>query len=296
MREQSSLRYPRAVVWSVSIATRQHSTLRKSLRTQIRASFSAAPGFRNYPTCSPSSCWIRSTVFCSISGSPRRKSTVPSAGFPFNTTDRSTCGWIRRKANRLPILRRASVAELTEVIRDYGEERYAQSIAKAIVAARTRAPIVRTRQLAEVVGAAAGARTRGDWRQDPATRTFQALRIFANQELTEVRETLPRVVTALATGGRLAVISFHSLEDRIVKRFLTRAAQPYAGDSAVARLAIRASALPGTPLTRIGRARHPSPAEIARNPRSRSAILRVAERTEHPLPVHWPRGYLDDAV
>ncbi|MBA3504385.1 MAG: 16S rRNA (cytosine(1402)-N(4))-methyltransferase RsmH [Betaproteobacteria bacterium] len=193
-------------------------------------------------------------------------------------------------------LRRASVAELTEVIRDYGEERYAQSIAKAIVAARTRAPIVRTRQLAEVVGAAAGARTRGDWRQDPATRTFQALRIFANQELTEVRETLPRVVTALATGGRLAVISFHSLEDRIVKRFLTRAAQPYAGDSAVARLAIRASALPGTPLTRIGRARHPSPAEIARNPRSRSAILRVAERTEHPLPVHWPRGYLDDAV
>lgn len=192
-------------------------------------------------------------------------------------------------------LSRASMDEVTEVIRDYGEERYAQSIARAIVAARTRAPIVRTRQLAEIVAAATGARTRGDWRQDPATRTFQALRIFVNQELTEVRETLPRVVAALATGGRFAVISFHSLEDRIVKRFFARAAQPYAGDSAVARLAIRASALPGTPLTLIGRAHHPSPAEIARNPRSRSATLRVAERTEHPLPAHWPRGYLDAA-
>ena len=192
-------------------------------------------------------------------------------------------------------LRRARIAELTEVIREYGEERYAPAIAKAIVAARARAPVVRTRQLAEIVGAAAGARTRGDWRQDPATRTFQALRIFANQELTEVRQTLPFVVTALATGGRCAVISFHSLEDRIVKRFFARAAQPYAGDAAVARLAIRASALPGAPLTLIGRARRPSPAEIARNPRSRSATLRVAERTEHPMPPHWPRGYLDDA-
>ena len=192
-------------------------------------------------------------------------------------------------------LSRASMDELTEVIRDYGEERYAQTIARAIVAARTRAPIVRTRQLAKIVAAAAGARTRGDWRQDPATRTFQALRIFVNQELIEVRETLPRVVASLATGGRFAVISFHSLEDRIVKRFFVRAAQPYAGDSAVARLAIRASALPGTPLTLIGRARHPSPAEIARNSRSRSATLRVAERTEYPLPAHWPRGYLDAA-
>ena len=192
-------------------------------------------------------------------------------------------------------LSRASMDELTEVIRDYGEERYAQTIARAIVAARTRAPIGRTRQLAKIVAAAAGARTRGDWRQDPATRTFQALRIFVNQELIEVRETLPRVVASLATGGRFAVISFHSLEDRIVKRFFVRAAQPYAGDSAVARLAIRASTLPGTPLTLIGRARHPSPAEIARNSRSRSATLRVAERTEHPLPAHWPRGYLDAA-
>ena len=192
-------------------------------------------------------------------------------------------------------LRRASVAELTEVIRDYGEERYAQSIAKAIVAVRARAPNVRTRQLAEVVGAAAGARTRGDWRQDPATRTFQALRIFANQELIEVREALPHAVEALATGGRFAVISFHSLEDRIVKQFFVRAAQPYAGDAAAARLAIRTSALPGTPLTLVGRARHPSPGETARNPRSRSATLRVAERTEHPLPAHWPRGYLDAA-
>lgn len=192
-------------------------------------------------------------------------------------------------------LRRTTSEELTEVIRDYGEERYAQQIAKAIIAARARAPILRTRELAQIVGAAAGTRTRGDWRQNPATRTFQALRIFANRELTEVRETLPRVVSALAPGGRLAVISFHSLEDRIVKRFFARATQPYAGDSAIARLAIRESALPGAPLVLVGRARHPAPAEIARNPRSRSAILRVAERSLHPLPAHWPRGYLDGA-
>jgi len=181
-------------------------------------------------------------------------------------------------------LARAQARELTEVIRDYGEERFAQSIARAIVAARANAPVDRTRQLAEIVAKAVGARTRGDWRQDPATRTFQALRIFVNRELEELALTLPRIVPLLATGARLAVISFHSLEDRIVKRFMASSAKPWGGDPALARLGIAEQALPGTPLARVGRAIRASDDEVQRNPRARSATLRVAERTAHPVP------------
>jgi len=191
-------------------------------------------------------------------------------------------------------LARATVRELTEVLRDYGEERSAPSIARAVAAARAIGPVVGTRQLAAVVAQAIGTRTRGDWRQDPATRTFQALRIFVNQELSQVAEALPRIVPLLAPGGRLAVIAFHSLEDRIVKQFLARASQPYAGDHAVARLGIRTDDLPGAPLALIGRVVKPSATEIARNPRARSAVLRTAERTAHPLPAGWPRGYVQD--
>jgi len=187
---------------------------------------------------------------------------------------------------------RADVSLLTEVIRDYGEERFAGSIARAIAAARAVAPIGSTRQLAAVVAKAVGARTRGDWSQDPAARTFQALRIFVNRELSELASALPAIVALLREGGRVAVISFHSLEDRIVKQFFARAAQPFAGDPVAARLSIREDALPGTPLRLVGRAVKASPAEIARNPRSRSAVLRCAERTSHPLPPHWPRGYI----
>jgi len=188
-------------------------------------------------------------------------------------------------------LARATARELTEVIRDYGEERFAQSIARAIAAARAREPVVRTGQLRQIVGQAIGARTRGDWSQDPATRTFQALRIFLNRELSELALALPRVVPMLHAGGRLAVISFHSLEDRIVKHFFARASKPFGGDPATARLAIRSDALPGAPLRLCGRAIKPQAAEIARNSRSRSAVLRVAERTADPMPADWPRGY-----
>ena len=187
-------------------------------------------------------------------------------------------------------LARATVRELTEVIRDYGEERFAQSIAGAIAAARARAPLVRTRQLRDVVGQAVGARTRGDWGQDPATRTFQALRIFVNAELSEVTLALPRIVPLLRAGARLAVISFHSLEDRIVKRFFARASQPFAGDAGAARLPLRSADLPPVALALVGRAVKPGAAEVAANPRARSAILRVAERTRAPLPADWPRG------
>jgi len=130
------------------------------------------------------------------------------------------------------------------VIRDYGEERFAQSIARAIAAARAVAPIVRTRQLAAIVAQAVGARPRGDRSQDPATRTFQALRIFVNRELAELALTLPRIVMRLAPGGRLAVISFHSLEDRIVKRFIARAVHPFGGDTALERLPLPTASLP----------------------------------------------------
>ncbi len=193
-------------------------------------------------------------------------------------------------------LARASVRELTEVLRDYGEERSAQSIARAVAAARAHDPLRRTGQLAALVAQAIGTRTRGDWRQDPATRTFQALRIFVNRELSELKRTLPAVVAALAPHARMAVISFHSLEDRIVKQFLARASQPYAGNPKLARLAIRTDALPGAPLALIGRAVKPSDAEIARNPRARSAVLRTAERSAHLLPADWPRGIAEIAA
>ncbi len=185
---------------------------------------------------------------------------------------------------------RASVRELTEVIRNYGEERFAQSIARAVAAARTREPIVGTRRLAAVVAEAVGARGRGDWHQDPATRTFQALRIFVNRELSELSDVLPRIVPLLKPAARLAVISFHSLEDRIVKRFFARASQPFSGDPDAARLPIRTAALPPVSLELVGRAVKPSAAEVARNTRARSAILRTARRTDAPLPADWPAG------
>jgi 16S rRNA (cytosine1402-N4)-methyltransferase len=129
-----------------------------------------------------------------------------------------------------------------------------------------------------------GTRPRGDRNQDPATRTFQALRIFVNRELAELALILPAMVPLLAPRGRLAVISFHSLEDRIVKRFFASAAQPWGGDPRLERLAIRAAELPGAPLALVGRAIRPTEREIAANPRARSATLRVAERTVHPVP------------
>ena len=186
---------------------------------------------------------------------------------------------------------RATIDELAKVIRDYGEERFAQSVARAIAKARERGPVVSTRQLAAIVAQAIGARTRGDWRQDPAARTFQALRIAVNRELHELSVALPRITGLLASGGRLAVISFHSLEDRIVKRFFAFASKPYGGDARLRRMPIADASLPVPPLALVGRAVKPGDAELARNPRARSAVLRIAERTQAPLPEGWPRGF-----
>ena len=164
--------------------------------------------------------------------------------------------------------------QLWEVIKNYGEERYAKQIARAIVAARAGEPIVTTRQLSQIVAKEFKSR---EPHQDPATRTFQAIRIYLNQELEELSLVLPQCVEILAPFGRLAVISFHSLEDRVVKRFMRDVAHP---SSLPAKLPVRHAELPAPRLRLVGRAVRPSAEEVAANPRARSAVMRVAERTE----------------
>ena len=204
---------------------------------------------------------------------------TPERGFSFRhdgpldmrmdpTRGESAAQWIARADER----------ELREVIRDYGEERHASSIARAIAAARAQQPILRTRQLAAIVASAV--RTR-EPHQDPATRTFQAVRLHVNQELARLEVALPRCIDCLNPDGRLVVISFHSLEDRIVKQALRRASQP---DAPPARVPLRAHELPAPLLARPARPVRPSAAEVAGNPRSRSAVLRWARRL--PVDAH----------
>ncbi len=171
-------------------------------------------------------------------------------------------------------LARADERHLAEVIRDYGEERFAVQVAKALVARRESGrPVRTTAELADVVARAVKTREAG---QNPATRTFQALRIFVNAELEELEQALSAALALLAPGGRLVVISFHSLEDRIVKTFIARESR-----SAFDRRAPFAPAKPQR-LRALARVR-PDAAEEARNPRARSAVMRVAERTDVPL-------------
>ena len=170
-------------------------------------------------------------------------------------------------------LARASLDEIRDVLRDLGEERFAMSVARAIVAEREQAPITTTKRLAEVVSQAVRTREPG---KHPATRTFQAIRLKVNDELGELEATLPQAVRLLAPGGRLAIISFHSLEDRLVKRFFQTHSQP---DALPRGVPVRARDLPAPPLRLVGRAIRPSEGEAAANPRARSATLRVAERT-----------------
>ena len=171
----------------------------------------------------------------------------------------------------------ADELELREIIRNYGEERFARQIAAAVVAARARGPVATTYQLARIVAQVVRTREPG---QNPATRTFQALRIHVNQELEELTRVLPQCVAALAPRGRLVAISFHSLEDRIVKRFLRAHSQP---PQLPKRLPLRAAELPQPQLKLIGKMQRPSADEIAANPRARSAVMRVAERTDAAL-------------
>jgi 16S rRNA (cytosine1402-N4)-methyltransferase len=168
-------------------------------------------------------------------------------------------------------LARARVDEIRQVIATFGEERFARRVAQAIVTARRQRPLTRTAELAAVVAGAVRTREPG---KHPATRTFQGLRMFINDELGQLERGLHAAFEVLAPGGRLAVISFHSLEDRTVKRFMQRESQV---DPALRGLAvIPESARPRLKL--IGRKCRPGEAELARNPRARSALLRVAEK------------------
>jgi 16S rRNA (cytosine1402-N4)-methyltransferase len=198
----------------------------------------------------------------------------PERGFSFRfdgpldmrmdtTRGQSVAGWLAQ----------ADMARIAEVIREYGEERFAGPIAKAIVAWRQeRGPVARTAELAGIVAGAVKTREPG---QNPATRTFQALRIFINAELEELQQALEASLRVLARGGRLVVISFHSLEDRIVKQFIAgHSRQTYDR---------RAPFAPPRPLLLKALARvKPGADEVRANPRARSAVMRVAERTEAP--------------
>jgi 16S rRNA (cytosine1402-N4)-methyltransferase len=196
----------------------------------------------------------------------------PARGFSFRhdgpldmrmdtTRGRSVAEWIAT----------ADVAEMAEVIREYGEERFAQPIAKAIDRRRQeRGPLRTTAELAEVVAGAVKTREPG---KDPATRTFQAFRIFINAELEELQQALAAALKVLRPNGRLVVISFHSLEDRIVKQFIAQQSREVF-DRRAPFVAPKSMALRS-----IGRVM-PSAEEVAENPRARSAVMRVAERTE----------------
>jgi len=194
----------------------------------------------------------------------------------------TSVGWTARQW-----LETASLAEITEVIKVYGEERFAFKIAKAIVARRESHPLCTTRDLAELVARVVRTRKPG---HHPATRTFQAIRIHLNQELQELARALASTLELLETGGRMAVISFHSLEDRLVKQTIMAAARP---GQAYARLPIPERDMPQPVLKALGRVL-PHAAEKSANPRARSAVLRVAERTATPLPAAGAQHFVPD--
>ena len=174
-------------------------------------------------------------------------------------------------------LAQASLEEIKEVIANYGEERFAFKIAKAIVDGRESRPLRTTLELAELIAGAVRTREKG---QHPATRSFQAIRIHINQELQELADALAAILETLAPGGRLAIISFHSLEDRMVKQCIAAASRPA---EALARLPIPESQMPPPVLVSLGKV-VPTAEEASENVRARSAVLRVAERTSAPLP------------
>lgn len=171
-------------------------------------------------------------------------------------------------------LAQAEEQDIAEVIKTYGEERFNRQIARAIVARRDEDPITTTGQLAALAAQVVRTRERG---QDPATRTFQAIRIFINRELEEVKQILPQAVARLNPQGRLAVIAFHSLEDRIVKQYFKSLVEK---PKLPRWVMVKDEDLPQPPIALMGKAIKPSEQEVKANPRSRSAIMRVAQRTE----------------
>jgi 16S rRNA (cytosine1402-N4)-methyltransferase len=169
-------------------------------------------------------------------------------------------------------INRAEESDIVAVLREYGEERQARRIAAAIARRRAERPFARTGELADLIASVLGRREPG---KHPATRSFQAIRIFINNELGELQEALGQALEVLRPGGRLAVISFHSLEDRIVKRFMRDQAR---GVELPRNLPVMGDARTGQTLKLVGKAVRAGAPEVARNPRARSAVLRVAER------------------
>ncbi|HLR82721.1 MAG TPA: 16S rRNA (cytosine(1402)-N(4))-methyltransferase RsmH [Paenalcaligenes sp.] len=186
-------------------------------------------------------------------------------------------------------LAKASINDMKEVLHHYGEERHAIQIAKAIATRRKSSPLQTTHDLAQLVSRVVPSRPKA---HHPATRTFQAIRIYINRELEALQAALPLALQLLKAGGRLAVISFHSLEDRIVKRFISTGARP---EAAYAHLPLTQDQLPHPWLKSLGRVL-PERSEIDSNPRSRSAVLRVAERTERLLGEDWRNEWCEVAA
>ncbi len=182
-------------------------------------------------------------------------------------------------------LARVEERDLMMVLFDLGEEKFARRIARAIVAARDETKLESTLQLASIIS---DATPKKDKNKHPATRSFQAIRLYVNQELSQVSQTLPQAVQLLREGGRLAVISFHSLEDRIVKRFMRELSTP---DLPPKNIPVTKEAYL-TPLTLLSRAVKPSKQEVQENPRSRSSVLRIAERTNVPYQASMQRHKL----
>jgi len=207
---------------------------------------------------------------------------TPERGFSFRSDGPLDMRMSSEVPSAADLIAALSERELAELIRDFGEERFARRVARAITAARHCRPIRRTIELAEIVRAAI---PKSELGQDSATRTFQALRIAVNDELRELDRGLVAAEQLLMHGGRLAVVSFHSLEDRRVKRFLQRRSERAPRASRHAPGPLRGLAPSFKLLGR--RAVTPNPAEIARNPRARSARLRAAERSAAPA---WPVG------
>ena len=168
-------------------------------------------------------------------------------------------------------LMRATEQEITDVLKTYGEERFARRIARSIVEARTRGPIDTTDRLVEIIETAIPRREK---HKHPATRSFQAIRIQVNRELEELESCLRDVIDLLKSGGRIVVISFHSLEDRAVKHFFRKLAS---GDDLPSRLPVRDAEL-NRKIRLVGKAVKPSESEVERNRRARSSIMRVAEK------------------
>ena len=219
----------------------------------------------------------RCRASCWTSACPRCRSTIPAAVSRTRRTLRWTCGWAVRNSPRPTILNTYSRAELASILRRYGEERFADRIARRIVAERDREPFTTSGRLVQLLYDTIPMATRKTGGH-PAKRTFQALRIEVNDELAALESVLPSAVAALAVGGRIAVLAYHSLEDRLVKQILAIGSH----DRAPRDLPVVPPGM-GPELRLLTRgAQRPTAAEVAVNPRAASARLRAAVRIDEP--------------